>query len=157
MNTISIRLLVLSAIVALTVGCTGPRGPAGPPGSNRVIQTINCLGTISGLAGGASVLNGLDVEYEGIVMEAGDVYATAAVIDENEQTSGTSFYAAGQSGSSTAEVVITKDYHNTDDFAEWSIKLNRSSYVTSIVYDDPSLGAPVVMSFTAAACTVQNW
>ena len=121
------------------------------------MQTINCSGEISGLVGPASALNGLDVVYDAVVMDSGDVYATASVNDEYQQVSATAFYAWGQVGSTTAIVTLVADFHSTADWATWDISLNRNTFVTSVKYTDASLGGPVNLSFAASACAIQNW
>jgi hypothetical protein len=58
----NIRIYILSLISLVAVsGCVkGPKGDQGQNGAGKIISTINCGGTISGLGGfaGAS-LNGL--------------------------------------------------------------------------------------------------
>jgi hypothetical protein len=153
----TVLTLVLSVLLT-SLGCgKGPKGDPGAPGAGKVTATMNCSGVISGLSGASAALNGLTVEYNAVLTSGGDVYATAMVADEWAQVSGTTFYAAGESGSQTAQVLINADFHSTADGAYWNISLNRSTLVTSITYTDPSLGSVVNMHFTSSACTVGNW
>lgn len=154
------------ALTASLVACSGKDGAPGAPGSpgqmsngGRIVSTLKCSGTIFGLSGDASSLNGLEVNYDAVITSGGDVYATASVADEQAQVSGTAFYAAGQAGSLTGKVSIVGDFDYTADFATWDISVNRSTMVTTAVYTDDSLGyqSPVTLNFTASACTQSNW
>ena len=147
-------LLVMSS---LSVGCQGKKGDRGSDGGGRVIATLNCAGPISGLSGGAAPLNGINIEYNAVLTAGGDVYATANIVDEATQTSGTKFYAAGENGSATAEVDITADYIGPVNGGNWSVSLDRNTLVTSIVYDDVNLSSNVNLTFTPSACTVNNF
>lgn len=161
LNT-SLKITSLAVILSLgLMGCVkGPKGDQGTPGAGRIRTTINCSGIISGLAGvvGAA-LNGLEVEYDAALTTSGDVYATARIIDSAVQHTSTNFYAAGQAGAATADVLVVADYDFTSDGGWWKVSLNRSTMVTSITYTDSSLGglSPVNLTFTPAACSVQNW
>lgn len=157
-NLKSILTLSLLAILATTAGCAkGEKGEKGENGSGRIVSTINCAGTVSGVTSPATVLNGLVVEYNAILTAGGDVYASSNIIDEVQQVSGTEFYAAGQNGAVTAMVKITSDQHSTADAAVWSVELDRTTLQTKVTYDDDSLPAVVSMNFASSACTVQNW
>lgn len=158
LRTVTSILFIFAASVFS--GCMkGERGDRGDNGaSGRITSTINCQGTVSGVSGTAGAsLNGLEIEYNAVLTTGGDVYASAAIINETHQTSGTAFWAAGQSGADTAKVVVTDDYVGTANGAVWDISLDRNTLITSVVYDDPSLSAPIDMTFTASACRVQNW
>jgi len=147
-------MIALTAILVLATGCM--KGERGAPGvGSRIVSTINCSGVISG--SGVGSLNGLEVDYDAVLMASGDVYATAAVIDNGAQVSGTSFYSVGQPGAVNAMVSIVADHHGTLDRAYWQISLNRSTLVTSVVYEDNSLAGPISLTFTPGACTIQNW
>ncbi len=160
--------LVGISLLLLNLGCgRGDAGPPGPPGpigltgaSGRIVTTINCAGTISGLTGFAgTALNGLHLEYDVAVTSSGDVFATANVIDSLKQTSGTSLFAAGQNGAADAVVVVTADYDGGANGGYFDISVNRQTLITSVVYRDSSLGSesPVNISFTASSCTSYNW
>ena len=151
-----LKPLAMGLLLVSAIGCVkGPKGEPGVPGAGKIISALNCGGTISGVAGSASVLNGLEIEYDAVLTSGGDVYATAVIVDESYQASGTAFYAADQAGAQNALVLVTADYHNTSDSALWKISLDRATLITRIVYDDSSLGSPVEMTFNSAACTVQ--
>lgn len=147
--------MAVALTVALSACSNGKDGAPGAPGSGgKITATMNCSGVISGVTGpAAGVLNGLEVKYNAVLTNAGDVYSTASINDDYVQYSGTSFYAAGQGGSTTGEVVVIADFHGTGDAATWSVSLNRSTLVTTVVYDDLSLSAPVSLNFTASACS----
>jgi hypothetical protein len=159
MKRLQYALMFLSA--ALLIGCDNKaeQGPAGPPGSGRIVSSMFCEGTISGLGGAQAALNGLQVEYNAVLTSSGDVYATANIIDDFVQVSGTAFYAAAETGASSGAVLVTDDVHSTGNGGYWRISLNRTTMVTSIVYTDSSMGgsSPVNLQFTAAACDVGNW
>lgn len=148
---------VVLSMFAVGCGPKGDTGPAGPPGGGRIKASIYCHGTVSGLGGGAAVLNGLDVEYNAVLTSAGDVYATASIIDEVQQVSGSAFYAAAEAGSANAQVAITSDYVGIPNGGFWTVSLNRTALVTSILYDDPSLPSVVSLNFTASSCTVGSF
>jgi hypothetical protein len=151
-NTLVLALILSSAI---TMGCQGKKGDSGAPGaSSRITSTMNCAGTISG---SNASLSGLQIVYNAVLTSNGDVYATAAVVNETTQASGTQFYAAGESGSNTAEVEITDDYVGTPNGAIWDISLNRQTLVTTVQYDDPSLANVIQLTFDPSACTVHNF
>ena len=147
------KLIALTAgllVTLATTGCKGDRGDAGPAGGGRVVATIYCNGDV---ISSVAALNGLGVEYNAVVTAGGDVYATASIIDDVEQTSGTSFYASAEAGVSGASVNVTADYVGTGNGGLWTITLNRNTLITSVVYDDINLPAPFSMNFTASACT----
>lgn len=156
MKKLSLSGLFLMLALALA-GCKGPKGDTGASGGGRVIATIYCAGTVSGMAGGAAPLNGLDVEYNAVLTAGGDVYATANIVDEASQVSGTAFYAAAEPGSATAEVPVTADYVGVYNGGFWRVSLNRNTLVTSVEYDDPSLASVATMAFTASSCTVSHF
>lgn len=152
-------VVVCTLAIGLTACSNGKDGAPGAPGQNggKIVATMNCSGVISGLGGSSSVLNGLEVTYNAVLSSSGDVYSTASVNDDYGQFSGTAFYAAGQGGSATGQVDIVADFHSTADAGLWSISLNRATLVTTVVYDDLSLPAPVSLNFTSSACTQTYW
>lgn len=154
------KLLVLSVALLTTVSaCSKKSGAQGPAGQNggKIVATMNCLGVIAGLSGGAAVLNDLQIKYSAILTSSGDVYATASVNDDVSQDSSTNFYAATQTGATNAAVNIVADYHSTADAGEWTISLNRTTLVTTVQYDDDSLPSVVSLDFAANACTLTNF
>lgn len=163
MKTVNIISVLVISFTLASLGCSkgeaGPQGAPGASGAGKITSTMNCSGVVTGLSGGAAALNGLTIDYNAVLTSGGDVYATANVVDSSLQVSGTAFYAAGEIGSTTAEVLITNDYYGSLNGGYWSVSLNRSNMVTSIVYTDTSLGgqSPVNMTFTSSACTVANF
>lgn len=152
----TLSTLSLISIMALASGCgKGEKGDPGEPGSGKIISTINCHGTVTGT--GYSALNGLEVEYSAVLTSGGDVYVTGNIIDDLQQVSGTNFYAAGQTGAATGEVLITADQYGAVNGGLWSLSLDRVTLQTTARYEDSDIGAPVVMNFAPAACTVLNW
>lgn len=157
-HLLQLRFLLLALCSFSVFACGGKTGPQGPAGSNgnsgKIVATMNCSGYISGLSGQAgTALNGLKVDYDAVLTSIGDVYASASISDDIAQVSGTKFYASGQSGASNGNVEIIADFHGTSDAGKWSISLNRSTLITTVVYTDASLGGPVSLDFTAAACS----
>lgn len=148
------KALYFLAFLTLTVvGCgKGPKGEDGASG--KIVSTMNCAGTVTGTS--YSQLNGLEIEYSAVLTSGGDVYATANVIDEAFQTSGTEFYAANQNGAQTALVYISADHVGATNGGLWKISLNRSTLITRVEYSDPDISTQI-LSFTPSACTVQNW
>lgn len=169
MRSLKLSLAVAGILAMGTMGCVkGPKGDPGAPGvgiyddnnvGGKIISTINCDGDINAGPGIPFELVGLTVEYNAVLTAGNDVYATANIIDDEFQVSGTAFYASGQSGASKASVLITSDYVGSANGGFWEVSLNRDTLVTSVKYTDSSLGgaSPVNMQFNAAACTVQNW
>ncbi len=152
------KLLGVLLLAVVTLGCQGPKGDQGPAGAGKIVATMNCQGEIDANQPGIpAFLDKVRVEYDAVLTAGGDVYSTAVVIDVYSQTSGTAFYAANQNGAQTATVFLTTDLDRVGVQGEWEISLNRSTLQTSVVYDDPTLMAPVQMKFNAAACKVQNW
>lgn len=150
---------IITAVAAIALSaCSGKTGAQGPAGvGSKITATMNCHGVITGLSGASSALNGLEIKYDAVLTNAGDVYASASVNDEIGQQSGTQFYAAGQVGANNAVVEIVADYHSTADAGVWNISLNRSTLITTVTYDDLSLPSPVSLNFTASACTQTYW
>lgn len=151
-----VTTIAFVCVALLATGCVGPKGDAGAPGvSGKIVSTFNCSGTITGSANG---LNGIDIEYDAVLTATGDVYATANIIDNSLQVSGTSFFSVGQAGSLTARVLVTNDQVGALNGGYWDISLNRTNLSTSIDYVDSSVvGGSESFTFTASACTVQNW
>ncbi|MCC6137307.1 MAG: hypothetical protein IT287_01645 [Bdellovibrionaceae bacterium] len=155
-----LKVLVISAAVLLTLNaCSKKSGAQGPAGQNggKIVSTINCLGIVTGLSGGASTLNGLEIKYNAVLTNSGDVYATASVSDEVSQDSSTAFYALGQAGATNGAVDIISDYHGTADAGAWQISLDRNTLITTVQYDDASLPSIVSVDFAANACTLANF
>jgi hypothetical protein len=161
MKSIIQHTFVLAVSFAVLAGCArGKTGPAGADGAGKIVSTVNCSGTIFGLSGQAGTsLNGLRVEYQSVLTSGGDVYATANIADDFAQVSETAFYANEQTGADEATVELIGDYDQTDDGATWEVSLNRDTLITTVTYTDSSLGfqSPVVLNFTAAACSQHNW
>ena len=152
MKPVNVISVLLGAFVLASLGCQkGEQGPAGASGGGRIVSTMNCAGVISGSI--IAALNGLSIEYNAVLTSGGDVYATANIVDNAIQISGTAFYAAGESGANTASVLITDDYYGSVNGGYWSISLNRSTMQTSIVYNDTVSDS---FTFTSSACTVAN-
>lgn len=149
-----ISVLGLLSLALFATGCgkpeQGEKGERGQDGG-RIVSTINCFGKVSG----AGPLDGLKVEYNAVLTSSGDVYATAAVIDEAQQYSGTSFYSAGQTGSDTAKVVITADYVGAANGGTWDISLDRRTLQPTAQYIDPDFNKTMV--FAASACKKRDW
>lgn len=153
-----LKPLAMGLFALLMVGCMkGPKGEPGMPGAGKIISTLNCGGDITSGGGIPGALHGKRVEYDAVLTSGGDVYATAVIVDDYFQTSGTAFYAADQAGAQNALVLVSADYVSGSHGGLWKISLDRATLVTSIVYDDLDLGAPVKMTFTPSACTVQYW
>lgn len=147
---------ILLLLPLFAIGCVkGPKGDAGIPGSGKIVATMNCAQTISGLD---PDLNGLMIEYDAVLTSGGDVYATATIVESGYQASGTAFYAADQAGAENALVLVTADYIGAANGGLWKIRLNRDTLVTHIRYEDPSdLVGPIEDTFSPSACTAQYW
>lgn len=92
-----------------TDGKDGTNGTDGEDGTdNRIVKKIFCMGNLSGGA-----WSGVDVRWEAVVMESGDVFASALVEDlGNFNTSYSSFHAAGTNGANEGSVIF--DIDNVD-------------------------------------------
>ena len=131
---------------------------------NRIVASVGCVATLTqatAVAANLSIpVNGLSFSYTGVVMASGDVMAEASIANGSGQTSGTSFYASAQNGSSTAPVTIRDDWSTpSDNYGWWSISVNRSTAIVSTVYQDVDLPTTATRTFTfpVSACTVNNY
>lgn len=140
-------------------GDTGEVGSNGQDGTSKIVRTILCGETITGLSGNAATaLNGLFVIYKAAVMSSGDVWAVASVSDILIEVTGSSFFSVNQVGADTGAVIFVADYW-TANSGYWTISANRSTKVMTAKYTDSSLGvqSPVIMNFASSACTLQNF
>ncbi len=155
MKNVNILSLLLAAFVCASLGCQqkGEQGPPGKSGGGKIVSTMNCSGVVSGAS--IATLNGLSIDYNAVLTSGGDVYASANIVDNATQVSGTAFYANGEAGASTAEVLITDDYYGSANGGYWSISLNRTTMQTTIIYTD-TVSNPA-MTFSPSACTVTNF
>ena len=166
----SLKVLSTLSLVTLmslaSVGCgKGSKGDPGAPGQNgslgtgngKVVQTIYCSWDLD-IVGPYSFLDGLRVEYNAAVTGAGDVYASAAVLEwdsENDQTSAAKVYAKNSLGSASAPVSLRFDPSDTAN-TQWTISYDRASHTPEIAFFDP-LTTTVLIPADPADCTVTNF
>lgn len=149
----------LVVVAILSQGC-GQNNSTSSGTTSRITQTIKCDFVVSGLSGGAgAALNGLQMATTIAVTGAGDVFATAEVIDDESQHSGSSIYATGEIGTANPTILINADYSGVANGGYFDISSDRNNAGVSVIYTDSSLGAesPVVMSFSNSNCTAVNW
>ena len=143
-------------------GDTGPAGTNGTNGAtgasgtnNRIVTSIGCSGTISGLTSNAgTALNGLEVKYTASVTSSGDIFVKGSVSSSSMEIGGSAFYSVNANGASTGPIIFTADYA-TASWGYWNITLNRTTLILTATYTDSTLvgQSPVVVTFASSACT----
>lgn len=112
-----------------------------PATATRIVESFHCGGTLENTA--------LAFLYDLVQMSSGDLFATASIVDVSISTSATEYYSASQVGYATAQVVVIRDEDTVANGGYFTIKLNRSTLVTTISYfQDGIVGTPVTDSWT---------
>lgn len=152
-------LIAVIVVAALSQGCNNNSSTSSGV-SGRITQTIKCDMLISGLGGNAgTALNGVQIATTVAVTGTGDVWATAEVIDDESQHSGSSIYATGEIGTANPAVLVNADYYGTASGGYFDIITDRGNAGVSVTYTDASLGveSPVVINFSNSNCTAVTW
>ena len=71
-----------------------------------------------------------------MVFSDNSVFAYGDIYGASYQIGASTYYAGSQVGASTAAVRITYDVAGSDNWGWWTISVNRSTLVTSILYTD---------------------
>jgi hypothetical protein len=147
------------AVCALVCGCTNGRdGSPGAPGLNgeagapdSVVQSIYCTGSAN--------LNMAEqyIAFETETNSDGSVFASALVANASYQSSASLLFAPGQQGYDTTPLHVVLDVDAIPNYGAWSLSLNRTTAVLSVVYTDPDLMQPYTNSFPPSFCTVKTY
>jgi hypothetical protein len=125
-------------------GIAGPEGDAGAGGA--VLDSIFCNGGLSGATG--YLFN-----YHAVQFDNGVVLASGGIADEAVETDSTAIYAPTQNGWQTAAVIVEHDAYAPVDGGWWTLTLDRSTLVVSIVYHDVDVaGGQLIWTLTPDKC-----
>ncbi len=132
-------------------GQDGEKGDKGDPGTSgadagdpsKVVRSIFCAGPLSGAP--------LTATYSAVIFANGNVMVVGAIRDDFREASYTSFYGPSQNGAANASVVVSWDVQGIANGAYFTLSLNRTTLVTSVVYYDVDLDAGGVRSWSMTA------
>jgi hypothetical protein len=118
--------------------------------SDAVLASIHC----GGLLQNTTLLFSYDV-YQ---FTSGNVFASAGVREGAIGASYANFYAPTQNGALTASVIVSLDEFAPADGGWWQLSLDRTTLVTSIVYNDVDVaGGMVTWTMSPTACVVNRY
>ncbi len=146
-------------VALISQGCSNNNSSTSSSGT-RIVLTIKCDMVIAGLVGNAGLaLNGRQISTTTAFNGAGDAWATAEVIDDAAQTTGSSIYASAELGSANPSVLINDDYFGSANGGYFDISADRNNQGVSVIYTDTSLGveSPVTLNFANTNCTATNF
>jgi hypothetical protein len=151
------RTIVAMALVVAACGAEGPAGKDGSDGAdgvdgtdNKIVLTLFCGGTLEATT--------LQFNYSAALTTAGDVFSSGGVYGASFQAGATSYYAAGQVGAATAPVMFTMDSLGAANGGWWTLSVNRTTGVTSILYTDvDASGGSDTWTMAASACVINNF
>jgi hypothetical protein len=127
---------------ALSVACTGPQGPKGEAGgAGGIVASIYCGGPLENTS--------LSFSYNAYLFADQSVFASAAIQDAAIGSSYANFYAPSQNGAQTAAVSLVFDVAGPANGGWWTIRLDRTTLITTIEYKDgdtPNGGAAWTMA-----------
>lgn len=119
-------------------GATGPKGDKGDKGDpglttdpSKIVASIFCSGAIEN--------TNLDFTYNVVQFANRNVFASGTIRGPVDQTSDATIYAPSQNGYDDASVIIRMDAYAPADAGWWSLSLNRSTLVTTLVYHDDDM------------------
>ena len=136
-------------------GKDGTNGTNGAPGKDATAQSLFAT---SLHCGGQLASTGLWFSYDAGVLKSGDVLATGSIRNNSAEISKTEFYAATQVGAATAEVLLEYDLLGTANAGYWSIKLDRTTLVTTITnFDADAAGGQNAWTMTPDKCVVNTY
>lgn len=132
-------------------GAAGTNGTDGKDGTdNHIVASILCTGSLENTA--------LYFSYSAALMASGDVFAEGSIADGNIEISGSKFYSSQQNGALTAAVLFNDDFVAPYNGGYWSIKLDRGTLVTTIVYSDvDAVGGGSVWTMDPTACVANKY
>lgn len=111
-------------------GAAGSDGKDGKDGTdNRIVETLHCAGLFES--------DDYLASYDFVKLASGDVIATGSVANALDEAGTTSYYAAGQNGATSGDVVFTKDSVGSANFGWW--ELVRDDFHLEITYHDTDL------------------
>lgn len=120
--------------------CNGKDGT-----DNRIIGNIICTGQLG--------TDPFVFVYTFSVMASGDVFATANIAGSAYQIGSTAFYSSQQNGAATAAVGFLYDALGSANGGWWSVSINTSTLVVTVVYHDTdAIGGTMTWTQPAANC-----
>lgn len=141
------------------IGAQGSQGPQGNPGpsgfdGSKITGSIYCNALLANA-------NSYSFDYTVIQFANGNVMAIGGIRDSSVETQSTSEYVQTQIGWDTAQVVVQHDAYLPIDGGWWSMSLDRSTLITSIVYHDVDITAPtpgiISWQLLSSACIVSTY
>jgi hypothetical protein len=154
-------ILILAMLVGACAGPVGPEGPQGTmgamgiPGENaadgsKIVANIACGGTLSATQ--------LTAFYSVSQFANGNVFATASLLSDSGEGTGSVVFSPGQDGYLNAPVIFAYDVYGTPTGGYWTLTLNRNPMWAQIVYSDDEVpGGDLLWAWQADACHVQSF
>jgi hypothetical protein len=97
-------------------------------------------------------------EYKATVFTDGSVLAHASIYGVAVEVTDSTFYDSSQNGASTGYVNIRYDVSGTDNGGDWKISVNRSTLVTTVLYEDTDLsGGSLTWTLASSNCTTNSF
>ena len=136
----------------VTIDLKGDTGAAGKDANadGMFAASIHCGGQLASTT--------VYFTYDAALTKGGDVFADGAINDGNFEVSNTQFYSKDQNGATTAMVTLQYDLQGAANAGWFSLELNRSTLVTTIVYhDSDAAGGQTVWSMTPDQCVSNTY
>jgi hypothetical protein len=133
-------------------GAMGPAGSSSPAGADgsKITGSIYCRGSLENTT--------LYFSYNAVQFGSGAVFASAAIKANDIQASGANFYAMAQNGWDAAPVSITFDATMNANAGWWDVRLNRTTLVVTIDYNDTDvMGGKRSWTMTPDKCVVNKY
>ena len=141
--------------------CNGDPGTAGDKGTTGDNGTAGADGIkpSSQIACDAALENtSLYFEYKATVFTDGSVLAHASIYGVAVEVTDSTFYDSSQNGASTGYINIRYDVSGTDNGGDWKISVNRSTLVTTVLYEDTDLsGGSLTWTLASSKCTTNSF
>lgn len=144
------------ATIDLT-GPTGAKGVKGDKGDTGAAASGSLIA--SSISCGALLQNTtLYFFYSVDIFKSGDVFASGAISAADARIGNSQFYSAAQNGATTAQVLFTDDLLGTANAGYWSISLNRTTLVTTVVNTDAdATNGSNTWTLTADKCVANSY
>lgn len=148
------RGIYLAGLLAACAGADGADGADGEDGAdgtdNHITDTYFCGGALESTPYGFT--------YSVALMSAGDIFSYGALETSGQSYGASAYFAEGQVGAATAPVIFTADASGAVNGGWWQISLNRTSLVTTIVYNDTDVaGGQSTWTMLPATCVVNSF
>lgn len=146
-------------------GCiAGPKGDRGDTGAgastvnggavssgDKLVSTLYCDAKLEGSAG-VYVAYGVDQ------FESGNIFVNASVRDNADQASNSTFFAPTQNGYATGAITVEKDEIGAANAGFFSISVDRTTKIISVVYkDSDAVGGQLTYTEAASNCVTNTY